>query len=113
MSTDEGQGSDTSTEERPGNEPKTDEHHNVVDAPDPPEPTEKPEVTDEHKEKAKEMAEHNDEDRPTIAMPGTDGAVSGTAVNDWIDDDGNPKFSDENKKQDAEQSENQAAEDKA
>ena len=30
-------------------------------------------------------------------MPGTDGAVSGTAVNDWVDDDGNPKFSDESK----------------
>ena len=41
---------------------------------------------------------HNEEDRPTIAMPGTDGAVSGTAVNDWVDDDGNPKFSDESKK---------------
>ena len=40
-------------------------------------------------------------------MPGTDGAVSGTAVNDWVDDDGNPKFSDESKKEDTEQSENQ------
>ena len=27
-------------------------------------------------------------------MPGTDGAVAGTAVNEWLDDDGNPKFSD-------------------
>lgn len=25
-------------------------------------------------------------------MPGTDGAVSGTAVIDWIDEDGEPKY---------------------
>lgn len=79
-------------------EPETDEHHRVVKAPDRPEPTEKPEVTDEHRAKAKEMAKDNNDDRPTISMPGTDGAVSGTAVNDWVDDDGNPKFSDESKK---------------
>ena len=45
------------------------------------------------------MAKDNKEDRPTISMPGTDGAVSGTAVNEWVDDDGNPKFSDESKNQ--------------
>jgi hypothetical protein len=56
--------------------------------------TEKPEVTEEHKEKAKEMAKEYEDDRPTVSMPGTDGAVSGTAVNEWIDDEGNPKFSD-------------------
>jgi hypothetical protein len=108
MSTEEKQGDELkSTEERRNIEPETDEHHQVVDAPDPPEPTEKPEVTDEHREKAKEMAKDNNDDRPTISMPGTDGAVSGTAVNDWVDDDGNPKFSDESKKQDTERSENQ------
>lgn len=89
-----------STQERREAEPKTDERHQVVDAPDPPEPTEKPEVTDEHKEKAKEMRKDYEEERETVTMPGTDGAVSGTAVNDWIDDDGNPKFSDESNKQD-------------
>lgn len=56
--------------------------------------TEKPDVTDEHRAKAKEMRKSYEEDRPTVNMPGTDGAVSGTAVNDWIDDDGNPKYSD-------------------
>ena len=98
MST-ENQGTDElqSTEERRNVEPETDEHHQVIDAPDRPEPTEKPEVTDEHREKAKAMAKDNNDDRPTISMPGTDGAVSGTAVNDWVDDDGNPKFSDESK----------------
>jgi hypothetical protein len=103
MSTEEEQGTDElqSTEERRNAEPETDEHHNVTDAPDPPEPTEKPEVTDEHKQKAKEMAGDNNDDRPTISMPGTDGAVSGTAVNDWVDDDGNPKFSEDSKKEDS------------
>jgi hypothetical protein len=112
MSTEEKQGSEElkSTEERRKAEPETDEHHNVIDAPDPPEPTEKPEVTDEHKKKAKEMAGDNNDDRPTISMPGTDGAVSGTAVNDWVDDDGNPKFSEESGKQDTEQSEKQDTE---
>ena len=100
MSTEQKQGTEElkSTEERRNAEPETDEHHQVVNAPDPPEPTEKPEVTDEHKEKAKEMRKDYEEDRPTITMPGTDGAVSGTAVNDWVDDDGNPKFSEESKK---------------
>src|SRR4051812_30969594 len=74
-------------------EPRTDEHHNVIDEPEEREPTEKPEITDEHREKAKEMAKSMDQDRPTVAMPGTGGAVAGTAVNDWLDDDGNPKFS--------------------
>lgn len=30
-------------------------------------------------------------DKPTIVLPGTGGSVSGTAVNDWLDEDGNPK----------------------
>ncbi|GFG48700.1 hypothetical protein [Mycolicibacterium agri] len=57
----------------------------------------KPEVTDEHRQKAKEMAKEYHEERPTVTMPGSDGTVSGTAVNEWLDDDGNPKFSDESK----------------
>lgn len=56
--------------------------------------TEKPAVTDEHRAEAKKMKEAYEEDRPTVTMPGTDGAVAGTAVNEWLDDDGNPKFSD-------------------
>ncbi len=49
--------------------------------------TEKPEVTEEHKEKAKEMARSYDEDRPTTTLPGSDGAISGTAVTDWVDEE--------------------------
>jgi hypothetical protein len=56
--------------------------------------TEKPEVTDEHKEKAKEMAKAYEDDRPTIGLPGTSNTVSGQAVVEWVDEDGSPKFGD-------------------
>ena len=55
---------------------------------------EKPEVTEEHEEKAKEMAKAYQDDRPTIGLPGTSNTVSGQAVNEWVDDDGSPKFGD-------------------
>jgi hypothetical protein len=55
-------------------------------------PTEKPTITDEHKEQAKQTALSYDEERPTTVLPGSHGTISGTAINDWIDDDGNPKF---------------------
>lgn len=57
-----------------------------------PEMTEKPEVTEEHHDRAKKLMDSYDDDRPTVTMPGTGGAVSGTAVNEWLDDDGNPKY---------------------
>lgn len=52
--------------------------------------TEKPEPDESDKEKAAEMMEAYVE-KPTIVLPGTGGSVSGTAVNDWLDEDGNPK----------------------
>lgn len=91
MSSEE-QGTEPSTDEQSA-EPRTDEHHNVLDEPEERPRTEKPEVTDEHREKAKEMHKAYEEERPTTKMPGTGGAVAGTAVNDWLDDDGNPKYS--------------------
>ncbi|MGP4057987.1 hypothetical protein ACTWP6_24730 [Mycobacterium sp. 4D054] len=48
--------------------------------------TEKPEVTDEHREKAKEMAKAYSEDLQTTTLPGSSGTVSGTSVTDWVDD---------------------------
>jgi hypothetical protein len=48
--------------------------------------SEKPEVTDEHKEQAKEMARAYDESRPTSTLPGSGGTVSGTAVTDWVEE---------------------------
>jgi hypothetical protein len=57
-------------------------------------PQEKPEPDEEAKKKASEMMVAY-EDRPTLVLPGTGGAVSGTAVNDWLDDDGNPAAADD------------------
>ena len=57
----------------------------------------KPEITDEHRERAKKVYASAHDDRPTVVLPGSDNTVTGTAVNDWLDDDGNPKF-DENSK---------------
>jgi hypothetical protein len=52
----------------------------------------KPEVTQEHHDKAKEMAKAYDDERPTIGLPGSANTVTGQAVADWVDEDGNPKF---------------------
>lgn len=64
---------------------------NVADDPDA-KITEKPEIKDEHREAAKEMRKEYEEERPTIVMPGTGGTVAGTAVNEWVDENGDPKF---------------------
>lgn len=52
--------------------------------------TEKPEPDEDDKEEAAKMMEAY-KDKPTIVLPGTGGSVSGTAVNEWLDKDGNPK----------------------
>ncbi len=52
---------------------------------------EKPVPDDSAKAKAKEMAKAY-EDRPTAVLPGSDRTVTGTAVNEWLDDDGKPKY---------------------
>ncbi|MHA3023757.1 hypothetical protein ACXPWS_26245 [Mycobacterium sp. BMJ-28] len=51
---------------------------------------EAPEVTEEHHRKAEDVMKSYDDTRPTVTLPGSHGTVSGTAVNDWLDDDGNP-----------------------
>jgi hypothetical protein len=53
--------------------------------------TEKPEPDENAKRKAAEMMTAYD-DRPTVVLPGSGGKVSGTAVNAWLDEDGNPKY---------------------
>jgi hypothetical protein len=52
--------------------------------------TEKPEVNEEHKQQAADMMKAY-KDEPTVVLPGSGGMVSGTAVNDWLDEDGNPQ----------------------
>jgi hypothetical protein len=54
--------------------------------------TEPPPVTDEHREEAKRVMRAYDDDRPTTVLPGSGGTVTGTAVNDWVDDEGRPIF---------------------
>ena len=53
---------------------------------------ETPELSEEGKEKVRQMQQAYDDDRPTAVLPGTDGTITGVAVNEWLDDDGNPKF---------------------
>jgi hypothetical protein len=51
----------------------------------------KPEPDEDDKQKAAEMMTAY-EDRPTLVLPGSGGTVSGTAINEWLDEDGNPKY---------------------
>ena len=66
-------------------------------------------LSDEGKEKVQQMTQAYDDDRETAVLPGTDNTITGVAVNEWLDDDGNPKFGkDEQQKgdqQDAKQQE--------
>jgi hypothetical protein len=63
---------------------------------------ETPELSEEGKEKVRKMREEYDDDRPTAVLPGTNNTITGTAINEWLDDDGNPKFGKE-KQQEREQ----------
>ena len=58
--------------------------------------TEKPEPGEHARAAAKEMARAY-EDRPTAVLPGSHGTVTGTAINDWLDDDGQPIYANDNK----------------
>lgn len=83
-SQDETQGSDTSSDKEPDVQL---EHVTETPDPDNQELTEKPEITDEHKEKAAKMAEAYSDDLKTTTLPGSSGTVSGTSVTDWVDDE--------------------------
>ncbi|MBI2698322.1 hypothetical protein A9W98_29200 [Mycobacterium gordonae] len=68
---------------------KNDENTNGVQ-----QASEKPEPDEGAKEKAKEMMTAY-EDKPTLVMPGSGKTITGTAVNEWLDDDGNPRYADD------------------
>ncbi|WP_116645747.1 hypothetical protein [Mycobacterium kubicae] len=70
-----------------------------------------PEPNEEHKEQAAEMMTAY-EDRPTLVLPGSAKTISGTAVNDWIDDDGNPKYMNDDDTPAAEANTDKGTEDK-
>jgi hypothetical protein len=62
------------------------------------------ELSDEGKEQVQRMQSAYDDERETVALPGTDNTITGVAINDWLDDDGNPKFGkDEQHNKDEEQ----------
>jgi hypothetical protein len=54
--------------------------------------SEKLELSDEGKEKVREMRAAYDDDRETAVLPGSGGTITGVAINEWLDEDGNPKF---------------------
>ena len=61
------------------------------------------ELSEEGKQEVQRMQDAYDDDRETVALPGTDNTITGVAINEWLDDDGNPKFGkDEQQKKDQE-----------
>ncbi|MDG4663525.1 hypothetical protein [Mycobacterium sp. 236(2023)] len=83
------------TQQRPSGDKPDVELEHVTETPDPDEAnlTEKPEVTEEHKEAAKKIAEAYDDDHlQTSTLPGSSGTVSGTAVTEWVDDEDKGKI---------------------
>jgi hypothetical protein len=65
---------------------------------------ETPELSEEGRKEVEQMQAAYNDDRQTAVLPGTDGTITGVAVNEWLDDDGNPKFGkDEQKNKDDEQ----------
>lgn len=74
--------------------------------------SETPELSEEGKEKVRQMQQAYDDDRPTAVLPGTGGTITGTAINEWLDDEGNPKFGkDEEQKKQREDSKPESQED--
>lgn len=63
--------------------------------------SETPELSEEGKEKVRRMQAAYDDDRPTAVLPGTDGTITGVAINEWLDDEGNPKFGKDKQQEDA------------
>ena len=49
------------------------------------------EVSESAKKEAAKMAKAYD-DRPTAVLPGSHGTISGPAINEWLDEDGQPKY---------------------
>jgi hypothetical protein len=64
--------------------------------------SETPELSEEGKKKVRRMQEAYDDDRPTAVLPGTNNTITGVAVNEWLDDEGNPKFGKDKQRDDNE-----------
>jgi hypothetical protein len=61
------------------------------------------ELSEEGRKEVHDMVEAY-EDKPTIVLPGSHGTITGTAINEWVDEEGNPKFGDPNEHPFAEES---------
>jgi hypothetical protein len=61
------------------------------------------ELSEEGKQEVQRMQDAYDDERPTVALPGTDNTITGVAINEWLDDDGNPKFGKDEEQKDDEQ----------
>ena len=59
------------------------------------------ELSEEGKQEVQRMQDAYDDDRETVALPGTDNTITGVAINEWLDDDGNPKFGKDEQQKDA------------
>ena len=64
---------------------------------------ETPELSEEGKEQVQRMQAAYDDERETVALPGTDNTITGVAINEWLDDDGNPKFGKDEQQEDDKQ----------
>jgi hypothetical protein len=87
MGTEQKQQSDSQEQQQSDSQDQQQSDSGDVERTDSGQLTEKPEVTDEHKEKAKQMAKSYSDDLQTTTLPGSDGTVSGTAVTDWVDEE--------------------------
>ncbi|MGA9493001.1 MAG: hypothetical protein WBV80_22505 [Mycobacterium sp.] len=64
--------------------------------------SEKFDLSEEGQEKVRQMQAAYNDDRETAVLPGTGGTITGVAINEWLDDDGNPKFGQDEQKDTAE-----------
>jgi hypothetical protein len=61
------------------------------------------ELSEEGKQEVQRMQDAYDDERETVALPGTDNTITGVAINEWLDDDGNPKFGKDEQQEDDKQ----------
>jgi hypothetical protein len=74
-----------------------------TETPEPSEEGKEFELSEEGKKEVQRMQATYDDERETVALPGTDNTITGVAINEWLDDDGNPKFGKDKQQEDDEQ----------
>jgi hypothetical protein len=74
-----------------------------TETPEPSEEGKEFELSEEGKEEVQRMQDAYDDERETVALPGTDNTITGVAINEWLDDDGNPKFGKDKQQEDDKQ----------